>query len=272
MLSLHPQIRYLFEPWHLWRVVDSRTDVANILGPTDAQIIMGGDACTADMRRRFRRLFLENASAHKALCVEKTPQNAMRIGLLEKLAPGAKYIHIVRDGVEVASSIARLAETNLYELAFRNNYNQWWGERDSKWNALKRDGAAAGYFPSEVDFLDQHVTRAAYEWLVSLGEIDRQRVALGDRLQELRLVDLEARPEQILLQIANFLGTSSDPKWISRAVRLIKRKRHREVAPLTLPPAMCAAFNAYQERFGFAGRAVPRRLGSDAILAQSASP
>lgn len=258
MLSAHPRIEYFFEPWHLWRVVDNRTDTAHLFGPTDAQILMRPDMWTANAHRRFRRLFLESVPPRKKLSLEKTPHNAMRIGYLEVLSPRAKYIHIVRDGVEVVSSIAWLAETNFYKLGFRKTFNQWWGDDDSKWNALERNGMAAGYFPDEVPLLDGQAGRAAYEWVVSLGEVDRQRDALGDRLHELRFPDLVESPPKAPSRVCDFLGLEAPGTWLNKAVGMINTGRTRAREELVLPSAICAAFNAYQCRFGFTGRAIAR--------------
>jgi hypothetical protein len=258
VLSTHPQIAYFFEPWHLWRAVDSRTDVMHLFGATDAHILMGAEMWTPVAQRRFNRLFLESAPFHKKWCIEKISYNAMRIGFLEALSPGAKYIHIVRDGLDVVSSIAWLADTNRYKLAFRKNFNQWWGENDSKWDALKREGEAAGYFAAELPLLGGQAERAAYEWLVSLAEIDRRREALGDRLHELRFPDLVESPKKTLRRICEFLDIDSQESWMNDAVATINADRHRARVTLTLPSTVCAAFNEYQSRFGFTGRAMSR--------------
>ena len=189
-LSLHSKIQYYFEPWHLWQVVDRRTDVLHLFGKDSAHIFMGAEFYNNEAQRRFARVFKESIPIKKQICIEKTPHNVMRIGYLDALEPSAKFIHIVRDGVQVANSIGNLIDNHPYRLAFRKNFNLWWGDAGNKWEVLMTEGAAAGYFPGEVSFLKLDREKGAYEWLVSIGEADRQRERLGDRLLEIRYDDL----------------------------------------------------------------------------------
>ena len=59
---------------------------------------LDGNSVTDSTRRRFDRLFVSRTDH---ILVEKSPINALRIGFLEALTPEARFIHIVRDGVDV---------------------------------------------------------------------------------------------------------------------------------------------------------------------------
>jgi hypothetical protein len=48
--------------------------------------------------------------AGKSVWVEKTPEHLFYIGLIKRHVPGARFIHIVRDGREVVASLNRLAK------------------------------------------------------------------------------------------------------------------------------------------------------------------
>lgn len=101
----------------------------------------------------------------------KSPINALRLGFLDVIAPSARFVHIVRDGIEVARSIERMASATR-SMAFRPPLNNWWGINDSKWTAIVHDGTAAGYYPDEVSQLTTDEYRGAYEWMLSVREID----------------------------------------------------------------------------------------------------
>lgn len=256
ILSIHPDVRYFFEPWHLWRVVDKRTDVLHLFSRQDSHLIMGAESYTTTAQHRFRQLFI-NGVFGKKIHIEKTPHNAMRIGYLETLVPNAKYIHIVRDGVDVALSVEELIRRKPYKLAFRKQFNLWWGEASNKWNTLKDDGVKAGYFPSEVGFLSADLQKGAYEWLVSLAEIDRHREQLGDRFLEIRYADLVNSPVQVMEQICDFVGAGKDIQWMNKAMSMLRSPTTNKPQTIELPPEMSEAFNRYQEEYGFAGRAIP---------------
>ncbi|MBX3365140.1 MAG: sulfotransferase [Phycisphaeraceae bacterium] len=255
ILQEHPQVCYLFEPYHLWAAVDPRTDATNLYHRTAAHMLM--DAAMADdsARLRFRRCILnQRILAEKPFLIEKTPHNAMRLGYLEALAPGARYAHIVRDGVSVAGSITKVAEDSHYKIAGRPRLNQWWGEDDVKWRNLVRGGVAAGYYPDEVDRLSTHAQRGAYEWLVSLHEVDKWRSILGDRLHEFTYEALLADGRTTLTDLARFFGLESPEHWLNTSVAMLGAGRTK-ARTIDLPPHMAEAFNAFQERYGFPGRA-----------------
>jgi hypothetical protein len=69
--------------------------------------------------------------------IEKTPINTFRLSFIDRIFPDARFIHIYRNGLEVARSIEKLSETG-----------QWFGHDSYKWNKLveyasSRDDAAA---------------------------------------------------------------------------------------------------------------------------------
>ncbi|MFG0327256.1 MAG: sulfotransferase family protein [Phycisphaerales bacterium JB037] len=262
ILQRHPEICYLFEPYHYWGVVDPRTDVNNLHHRVDPFMIMGAELVDEAIRERFHRVIMgERPRAGKSVLIEKTPHNACRIGYIRALAPTARFAHIVRDGVEVAQSIDRLASTSAYTIAGRPNMNQWWGENEIKWTTLLRDGVAAGHFPAEAPALRTHAQRGAYEWLVTMREIDRHRDKLGPPpegdLHEFRYADLLGDTDNTLRSLASFFGASAPDTWLDESRAMIGEPSAYKARTIELPPEMAAAFNEYHERYGLAGRAEP---------------
>lgn len=256
ILSEHPNISYLFEPYHLWAAVDPRTDILNLYSRIDADLMMNESHYSWESQMRFNRLFLYG-NKNQGILLEKTPLNAMRIGYINALAPEAKFIHIVRDGIDVSLSIARLASTNTYKIAGKPQFNQWWGVQNYKWTALSRDGGAAGYNPDEIKQLEDNQGKGAYEWLVTLGEIERWREFLGNRLYEITYNQLTGNPEETLRNICQFLQVDISSSWIKKAAKTIYPARSTLGNTLQLPSGMCASFNLYQTRFNFPNRAIP---------------
>jgi hypothetical protein len=255
LLAQHEGIRYLFEPWHLWTAINSRTDSNNFYGSLPALCLMDGADCSGEQRERFDRLIRSKGRTPDELVVEKSPINAMRIGYLEAIAPGARYVNVLRDGGDVARSIARIAGQTPYRVGIRQRVNQWWGSDSAKWVSLARDGAAAGYFPDEVHGIEGDLARGAYEWLISVREVDRLRSSLGDRILDVKYDDLMDDPEPVLTGIARFLGVSADEEWLQMGIRSVCPSRYDRGRSIGLPPQMAAAFNSHQEALGFATRA-----------------
>jgi hypothetical protein len=260
VLDQHPAVYYFFEPYHLWATIDPISDVTNLYGVGACKFIMDQDDCTAESRRRFSLLFQEpGMRAGAELVVEKTPFNACRIGYLESIKPQSRFIHIVRDGIDVARSISRLSTDDSYKIAGKPGRSRWWGRNECKWDALSTDGMDAGYFPDEVSQLRDYQAKGAYEWLVSLAEVDRWRDHLGDRLLEITYDELTATPRRTMAEICDFLGISKQQAWLEECVRKIDQTRHNGGETLVLPPGMCEEFNQRQISYGFKGRAKPTR-------------
>lgn len=256
LFSLHPATRYIYEPYDLWSAVDARTDMLHLFTKAQSACILTACDVTPEVVQRFEALF-GRLTDRRHVLIEKTPINAMRIGYLDALAPGARFVHIVRDGAEVARSIERLAATNSYRIAGKPYFNQWWGNRDVKWKLLARDGAARGYLPDLAANLDAHAMRGVYEWIVSIGEVDRRRQSLGDRLIELRYADLIETPRECLTELAEKLQLEAPASWIEACAAQVDRKHRAAPCAITLPAALATMFNTVQRRYGFAGRAFP---------------
>lgn len=72
VLRHHRDVRYFFEPYHLWATIDPTIDVLNLYRLGAASFILDAGRCTDEARRRFNRLLLDRAhSAGASLMLEK---------------------------------------------------------------------------------------------------------------------------------------------------------------------------------------------------------
>jgi hypothetical protein len=251
LLGLHPGAWYLYEPRQRWAAVCRATDVALAFSRRGGHAFMDASFATPSARVRFSRVMSPPSGQ---MLVEKSPANALRIPFLDALAPDARFIHIVRDGDEVVRSIAGKA-ARTRRVFGRGQVNDWWGSNDSKWTLLAEQGSAAGHYPDEVRLLATNLDRAAYEWLVSLAEVDSARQTLNERLHEITYRELTERPADTLAGIARFLRLSAPTDWIDHAAGQIRFPRRTGAEPLLLPPSMSEDFNGFQRRYGFGARA-----------------
>ncbi len=249
VLANHPQVSYRFEPYHLWAALDSRTDVLNLFHQGETQLMMDSSLVTDQLKLMFPRLF--KAAANQIL-IEKTPLNAFRIGYLRALMPNAKFIHIVRDGINVAHSIGRIATGSPYKIAGKPDLNQWWGVAGCKWESLQREGAQTGYWPESIPHLQTQVQRGAYEWLTSLEEIERWRGILDENLLEIVYEQLIINPRKILITLCEFLELEILEPWLMAATQAIRPQTTQATKSLELPGVMTQAFNHYQQKYQFA--------------------
>lgn len=252
LFAAHPEVSYRYEPYALWAAVDPTTDVLQLYSRGEHHCMLGASSVTATAQLRFKRLL----SAPSGLTlVEKSPINALRIGYLDSLVPAARFVHIVRDGVDVARSIERVARITK-RMVFRQSLNDWWGVGDAKWAALEQDGQNAGYYPEEVQQLTTDAQRGAYEWLLSLREIEDWRTRLGSRFVELRYQDLTDSPRDTLRTVMDSLGLACPDSWLEKAAAQVDPAREWDGKRIELPYQMCADFNKFQEKFQFKNRAL----------------
>ncbi len=258
LLAIHPQVAYLREPYHLWATIEPALDVTNLHVRTQPKLWWDETDATEHLRERFARLILaQRTIQNKPLLIEKTPHNVYRVGLLEALTnQHARYIHIVRDGVDVARSIDRLASNQPYKMAFRSDYNQWWGSNNLKWQRLEAEGPAHGHFTSElVSQLRANDQRGAYEWLTSLGEAARWEPLLGDRLLRITYSQLTAEPRDTLGTIAAHIKADASDAWLAQASSMLSPERKNQGKSLCLPAPMAERFNEYQAQYQFPNQA-----------------
>lgn len=129
-------------------------------------------------------------SVGKDTFLEQTPWYGQRLDVVERLVPGAKYVHMVRDGRDVAVSFAR---------------TPWW--HDDVGRNLQR-------WHDEV----RTIQRSA----ATLG--------LGSRLITVRYEDVVQDPEAELRRVTDFLGLPFDeamlePRRFTRYERLYRGSR-----------------------------------------------
>lgn len=112
-----PEKRYLWSYGAYWRSHDLR-------GPEDA---------TSRISAYIRNNLMSRVNALKCrYLVEKTPSNCFRVGFLAQIFPKAKYIHIIRDGRDVAISSMRAfygEKSLLMQNKVRINNNRSFAQR-----------------------------------------------------------------------------------------------------------------------------------------------
>ncbi len=116
----------------------------------------------------------------------KTPDSVRRIGTLHTLWPEARFVHLIRDGRDVALSLMN-----------------WPSVRTKK----------PGTFPT---WKDNPVSTAALWWELNVRRGREAGEALGPELyRELRYESLVAHPEQECATLCEFLGLAYDEAMLS---------------------------------------------------------
>ena len=143
--------------------------------PPPARLDCRLDSHLAAFARALDRHALQ---AQRSAWVEKTPDHLFYVERLQAALPGARFIHLQRDGHQVAAS--------LYQAACR--YRQW------------------------QPFLD--LARGVERWAVAMAESARWR--RDPRHLHVRYEDLVEAPGPTLAGVLGFIGCDEDPGLWSR--------------------------------------------------------
>jgi hypothetical protein len=149
------------------------------------------------------------AAAGRSLVGDKTPCYCLHMPLLQGLWPAAKFIHIIRDGRDVALSMSK-------HPGFRLMISL----RCSSWPplALDRRYAAPGELqrdPALEDYLGL--------WHLRLRRaLDDARHLRPGSYHELRYEDLIRDPGAEMARLAAFLDLASPREWLAQARRMVR--------------------------------------------------
>ncbi len=130
-------------------------------------------AVSAPMKKRA-------AALGKRRWADKTMFNILVFGQLAQLFPTAQFIHVVRDGRDLAASLLERA---------------WRSPAGALFDQCASVAGASRYWAS----------------IVSLGLQAEELPSLTGRVMRLRYEDLAARPEKTLRAVCGFLGEDFDP-------------------------------------------------------------
>ncbi|MFC1735108.1 sulfotransferase [Candidatus Hydrogenedentota bacterium] len=215
-LSKHRKITYLNEPRHLWFPCFPKTDIWSEKAARRHGKIVLTDA-DADPRQgeRLRRIFkFETIRTGRPVLVEKLPVNGFRLRFICKIFPDARFIHIYRNGLEVARSIDKFALVV-----------PWFGFSSYKWNQLAQHAST----DEETAFLPKLCTnnyeRGLLEWRLNTeAVVEFLRDLLEDSFHEISYMDLVDDPVRTMNRVMSFLDIEKDSNVTDFAGNYIARK------------------------------------------------
>ena len=135
---------------------------------------------------------------HRNYWLEKTPEHLRRINAIEKMVEGVKFIHILRNGIDVLAS--------LYEMTQKDP--KIWGE------------------PRE---LEKYIIRWENDILISSYHLHKSNHFL------VRYENLVANPSVVIAETCNFLGVSFEQSMLQNRTTVLSslvRKRERWKEPI----------------------------------------
>lgn len=187
------------------------------------------------MRRQFELLSRRRGRAH---VVEKTCANSLRVGFVERIFPDARYLFIVRDGVDVVASAmqrwtapfdlaytlrklryAPLTDLPAYAARFLANRLHRLTTADKRLATWGPVFAGMREVASELPLEEL----CAMQWKAC---VERAREGLErlppERVFRLRYEEFATEPESVTGRICDFLGVEADGELIRAAAGKVR--------------------------------------------------
>ncbi|WP_423823593.1 sulfotransferase [Salinisphaera sp. SPP-AMP-43] len=202
LLSRHPEVLCLDEPRHLWFSAFPQADIWTSKAiERRGRIALDGQDYNAARARRLRRLFRVQAIRHdRSTVLEELAINSFRLPLIREVFPQARFIHVYRNGLEVAELIQQAAERG-----------GWFGTNDYKWQQL---AAYAALYPATADLpelCDDFYDRGLLEWRLSTEAV----VSFFQTLPRESYLEINSKalfdtPGRVVQQVYQLLGLTGD--------------------------------------------------------------
>ena len=127
-LAEHRDITYLNERRDLWSEAYPQTNIWTGDVSTRGRMCLAGEDAERSRSKKLRRLFhRESLKTSRPVLVEKLPINNFRLEFINEIFPDARFVHIYRNGLEVARSIQTLSDQG-----------HWYKFNHYKWDQLKQ--------------------------------------------------------------------------------------------------------------------------------------
>ncbi len=249
LLDKHPLISQWYEPYFVW-------DRFFRMAPHDERTAEdANDRVKAQIYRDFNRY-----RKHKRclVLIDKSPRNSLKIPFILKIFPGAKFIHLLRDGRDVTLSIHKewqrrksivkdpdqkgrfnyfqaldvLINYLTHQTVLQDKLRALWFEthghflnKTRQLNRLRWEGEV-GWGPRFKNWQQVYTRNSllqfnAYQWCACIKCIQRDwdLIVRGHRFT-IRYEDLIAEPEMKINEILDFIGVESSKEFMESLPRL----------------------------------------------------
>jgi Sulfotransferase family len=206
ILTSHPEVAGVLESWlftrsngvsrlfdeRLWGDEGIRRQRAIMGESVGLAHLLTREEMLGEVRRLAERVLGRALEPHHRYLVEKTPTPYTDVGLVTEVFPGAKVVHVVRDGRDLAISLRAAA------LSWNPGWRVFGGDAH-----LRRLRA---------------LRRSAQSWAMTVRATRALGRRLGERHLEVRYEQLLAAPRESMRRIFEFCGIPHDPALLDEVV------------------------------------------------------
>jgi len=183
------------------------------------------------MARQFKGKVREHLDlAGKRRILSKQTANNRRIGLIARMFPDARYIHVIRDGRAVANSTIRVP---------------WWNDTPIWWM-----GGTAGEWEVRGK---EPIELCGLYWQRTLEEIFRNKELLGEQYREVRYESLVDDVHSVIGEILDACDLRSGDKYLDSLPRALPdmNRKWRDQLDAAQQDTLRRAIGGFLEELGY---------------------
>jgi hypothetical protein len=252
VLSLHHAIGFLNEPKALWYVAYPDEDLVGNYSDTDGRYRLTEQDASDDVQQRIRSIYGAYLTLTRSSRVlDKYPELVFRVPFIYKIFPDAKFLFLVRNGINTCQSIAKWP--NRFGRESSRHYSDWWGLGERKWRLIldqlvAEDSQLSERYESIVR-LDKLIDMAAVEWVLAMREGLCVLKEYPESVEMVRYEDLVASPVEKLRSIMNFCELELDERVLKYGAETLKDDRSHD--DIRLDPSIQDAFDDTMSCLGY---------------------
>ncbi len=219
-LAQHQLVTYLNEPCHLWFSAYPETDIwtPKACCRGGKLVLTPGDVEPRKSHRISRLFRLETLVSGKPILIEKLPANNFRLNFIRRIFPDARFIHIYRNGLEVARSIDTISRKG-----------RWFGTNSYKWDRLTEYAGGQEETKSLPALCTSFYEKGLLEWRLSVEAAVEFLSGLPDEaFFEISYDELVEEPVETVTRVLGFVGVECD----SEVRRFVSEKLARKTPRL----------------------------------------
>jgi len=209
-LGQHQSITYLNERRDLWHQAYPEFNIWSDKTVAPKLIATDTEATPKQTKRLQCLFFKEQVINQGAILLEKLPINNFRLEFINSAFPNAKYIYLHRNGIEVAKSIEKKADSG-----------SWFGKNSVKWNLINQLAA-----PLKIDTTTlSNYEKGLLEWRYSLEYSETFFKHLSkDKYHSLSYQSFLENPKIEIENIFSFLNLEHSEELTNNLTEGIQRK------------------------------------------------
>lgn len=253
VLSLHRHVGFLNEPKALWHAAYPAEDLIGSYTDEAARYRLSADEASDTVAERLQRLYagyLRISGCRRVL--DKYPELLFRVPFVRRVFPDAKFLVLVRNGIDVCRSVGNWSAT--HSVHGEDSSIDWWGRNDRKWHCLIDD-----VVESEPDLrqhrdhfrtLTRQTDRAALEWILTMRAADDVLQRIPENAMLIRYESLTNDPSRSLDDIIEFCGLPPDENVHAYASEVLRPRASS--TDIVLDERLRAPFKSMMRKFEYA--------------------